>query len=339
VNDNFFDLGGHSLLAARLVGQLEAALGRDLPHRALFHAPTIEQLTRLIQTEGGSERLTALAAIQPNGSVPPFFCISAMGGSTNYYSDLARHLGPDQPLYALHPPDAPGLANSHNGFLSVETRIRDTAAHYVREIRLLQPEGPYYLGGHCLGGTVAFEVAQQLHAQGQRVSLLALFEPSTKHFSVPGRTVRTARYHLGQIIHLDPKGKLKQIRKLAGSLKERSSRLPYRMAPGLGSLLPPPLRSVWEMHLEEDKDRQGGRRYAPQVYPGRATLFWSTERPLEMYRGVIEGWKGLAAGGMEFHAVPGGHLTMVAEPHIRVLAEKLRSCLEKARPHAEEPAV
>src|SRR5712692_5008964 len=105
--------------------------------------------------------------IQPGGSRPPFFCISTLGGGVDYYRHLARYLGPDQPVFALHPPQAPRPDGKGDGRFAPKTRIRDTAALYLEEIRRLQPEGPYFLGGHSMGGTVALEVAQQLHAQGQ----------------------------------------------------------------------------------------------------------------------------------------------------------------------------
>ena len=85
------------------------------------------------------------------------------------YRDLARHLGPDQPVYGVQ---AQGL-DGKQPFL---TRIEGMAAYYINEIQSMRPDGPYFLGGYCMGGTIALEMAQQLHAQGREVVLLALFE-------------------------------------------------------------------------------------------------------------------------------------------------------------------
>jgi amino acid adenylation domain-containing protein len=331
LKDSFFDLGGHSLLAARLIGEMERALGRELPPRVLVHAPTIGQLAELLRRGIDPQSPSSLTPIQPGGSHPPFFCISNLAGNLVYYGSLAHYLGQEQPVYALDPVHCSNLWRRQIGFSEVKNRIRDTAALYVREIRTLQPKGPYYLGGFCLGATVAFEVAQQLHAQGEKVALLALFEPSSGHLAIPQSTRKKAGHHWQQIVRLGPRSKLVYLQERWSGIAERTAQAAYRVVPGLGSLLPHPLRRAWSFHVEEEKDRQGGRRYRPQIYPGQAALFWSTERPRELYQEVIEAWTGLVAGGIELHDVPGNHLSMVAEPHIRVLADKLNACLERAR--------
>ena len=169
IRDNFFDLGGHSLLAVRLFAQVEKVTGKRLPVAALFHAPTIEQQARLMSRQEWSAQWKSLVAIQPAGSKPPFFCVHAHDGGVLFWRDLARHLGSDQPFYALQAQGLDGRQPPHD-------RIDEMAAHYIKEIRALQPEGPYFIGGHCIGGLIAFEMAQQLHAQGERMGLLALFD-------------------------------------------------------------------------------------------------------------------------------------------------------------------
>ena len=146
VRENFFDLRGHSLLAVRLFAQIEQASGRQLPLATLFQAPTVEQLTGMLRQEGWSAPWSCLVAIQPGSSKPPFFCIHSSGGHVGLsYYELARHLGSDHPLYGLQ---ALGL----DGQTAPLTRFEDMAAHYLTEIRSLQPEGPYFLGGRALVG-------------------------------------------------------------------------------------------------------------------------------------------------------------------------------------------
>jgi acyl carrier protein len=143
INDNFFQLGGHSLLAVRLFAHIEKAFARKLPLATLFQAPTVEQLACILRQEGWSAPLSCLVAIQPGGSKPPFFCIHGPGGHVLSYYDLARHLGPNQPVYGLQ---ALGLDGNHTPL----TQIEDMAAHYIKEMRSLHPEGPYFLGGLAL---------------------------------------------------------------------------------------------------------------------------------------------------------------------------------------------
>ncbi len=171
IHDNFFDLGGHSLLAAQLAAKIEKKLGRELALAAIFRAPTVAELAEMFRPRRRSKGPSpSLVAIQPRGTRPPFFCVHAIGGIV-YYRGLALVLGLDQPFYGLQ---AQGLDGKRRPYESVE----EMAAHYVLEIRELQPEGPYHLGGYSFGGKVAFEMARQLRAQGHRTAFLALFDTS-----------------------------------------------------------------------------------------------------------------------------------------------------------------
>jgi len=115
--------------------------------------------------------LSSLVKIQPGGSKPPFFGVHGAGDGilVYYYYNLIPYLGPEQPIYGLQPQGLDGLQVPHS-------RIEDMAAYYIKEIRTIQPEGPYFLGGASMGGKIVFEMAQQLHAQGQKVAMLVLFD-------------------------------------------------------------------------------------------------------------------------------------------------------------------
>ncbi len=169
VEDNFFELGGHSLLAIRLFAAIEAELGKRLPLAALFEGPSIARLAELLSRDGWVPPWSPLVPIQPEGSRPPLFCIHGGGSQVLIYRNLAVRLGREQPLYGLQPV---GLDGRQPGL----ERVEDMAATYLQAIRTRQPCGPYYLAGLSFGGVVAFEMAQQLRAQGQEVALLALFD-------------------------------------------------------------------------------------------------------------------------------------------------------------------
>jgi aspartate racemase len=169
VTDNFFDLGGHSLLAVRLFAEIEQVFRKKLPLATLFQAATVEAMASIIRQEEWLAPWDSLVPIQPGGSKPPLFCIQGAGGNILIYRDLALSLGSDQPVYGLQ---ARGL----DGKVAPHTRLEDMAAHYIAQIKMVQPEGPYYLAGLSGGGNVALEMAQQLNAQGQKVALLALFD-------------------------------------------------------------------------------------------------------------------------------------------------------------------
>ena len=172
------------------MAEIETLLNRRLPLTTLYKAPTIEKLAQILRGEVSSPGWSPLVTIQPAGSRPPFFCIHGAGGNVLIYRDLSRHLGTDQPFYGLQ---SQGL----DGSLPPLARIGDMAGLYVREIRRVQRHGPYFLGGYCMGGTIAFEVAQQLQAKGEQVALLALFD--TMNWSkVPLPSFWGKGYYAGQ---------------------------------------------------------------------------------------------------------------------------------------------
>jgi len=205
IHENFFDLGGHSLLAVRLFAQVEKRFGRRWPLATLFRAPTIARFAATIEKEW-SPKWSSLVAIKPNGSKPPFFCVHGLGGNVLEFYDLARRLGINQPFYGLQ---SQGL----DGKQTLHTSLKEMAAHYIREMREVQPCGPYFIGGRSLGGIIAFETACQLRAQGQEVGLLALLDSYPVGYSKlahnggalktkAGRIARRVRSHISNLAGL-----------------------------------------------------------------------------------------------------------------------------------------
>ena len=316
IHDNFFDLGGDSLLAVSLFAQIKKIFAKNLPLATLFQAPTVEQQAGLLH-QSGSALWSSLVAIAPGGSKPPLFCVHAIGGNVLCYRDLPRYLGPEQPVYGLQ---AMGL----DGKQAPHTRIEDMASHYIKEIRTIQPNGPYLLGGYSSGGTLVFEMAQQLHAQGQKVAMLAVFNtPSYKLKPNPALTLRQwFSLHWRNLSELKPKDKWAYI-----FLRTRLPKiLNYYQAH---------LRSQSDLPQEEElysnllkAHHQAFEKYTPRVYPGCMTLFRSREQyPKFSYEPEL-GWGELVAGGVEVYEITGPHEVITSEPHIRVLSEKLKAHLD-----------
>jgi aspartate racemase len=325
LRDNFFELGGHSLLAVRLLAQIEKITGQHLPLASLFQASTIEEQVNFLRQGGWSAPWESLVAVQPGGSRPPFFCVHAHDGNVLFWRDLAHHLGPDQPFYAFQ---AQGL----DGKQAPHTRIEDMAAHYIKEMRALQPEGPYFVGGHCLGGVVAFEMATQLHAQGQRVALLALFDsfaPRSKKLLRNTLSLRHKLYWFVQLLNLlisdlsllGPGERLPYI-------KAKLNKLLYKIYMGIGLPWVGAARARREILKA---GTQALRNYNPNVYQGRVTLFRATKLPAGSSGDPQMRWGRLASGGLEIHFIPGLFAHMIYEPRVRVLAQRLEVCLNKAQ--------
>jgi amino acid adenylation domain-containing protein len=334
VQDNFFDLGGHSLLAVRLFDQIKKVCGKNLPLAILFHAPTVEQLAHLLSEEKWSPNWSSLVPIQPGGSRQPLFCLHLAPGHVLFYRDLAQRLGPDQPVYAFQPQGLDGKRPRH-------TSIEEMAAHYIKEMRALQPEGPYHLGGSSFGGLIAFEMAQQLHSQGQQVGLLALFDTYAPgfHDSPQRRSLRHQVHslvqrvdlHVGNLLLLEREARLKYAREKAMLARVR---LKWTIKRGLKKLAATFYRANGNSVSGQDQQKldvalKTLREYVPQSYPGHVTLFRASRRNRGSDNDPDLGWSKLAAGGVEIHEIPGYHGSIMMEPRVRILAEQLQTCLSQ----------
>jgi len=323
VKDNFFDLGGHSMLAVQLMAHIERRFGQDLPLSILFQRSTIEELAISIRQQTENLINSPLVAIQPDGSKRPFFCVHPISGSVLCFTELARHLGADQPFYGLQSITMYD-ENGHN--FCVQTM----AACYIDAIRKIQPQGPYLIGGYSFGGYVAYEMAQQLRMQNQRIALLALLDssaimdvdaPSDKYVDgSPDEAALLAAFaksenlplSISEIRSMEPEGRVSYV-------LERAS-MAHRLPPDMGPSQFRRLLSTYKINLQALRD------YRPHIYEGEVTIF----RANGSQRQEDETWRPLATRGVQTYDVPGNHNTMLKEPHVEVLAERLASVLRRA---------
>ena len=310
VTDNFFDLGVRSIVAAQLFARIEHELGSGLPLGAVFHAPTIESLARLVEDGGDTARWKSLVPIQPHGSRPPIFCVHGGAGTILHLEPLARELGEDQPFYGLQQPGLYGGAPSPR---SVEAM----AAQYLDEVRSVRPHGPFYLAGYCFGAIVAFHMAQMLAQEGEEVPVLAMFNgPSPRWIRAQALANQAGR----------PEGE-PQAR--PGLLHRWLRELIVRSALATGRPLPERLRANHFLRLNAKAERA----YEPEIYPGRIWLFHGQD----LYDDPELGWGGLAEGGLESYVVPGDHSNnrqMMNDPHVQVVGERLKAVLDGIEPSA-----
>jgi oxalate---CoA ligase len=335
VHDNFFELGGDSLRVTRMCARAQATTGRALSVATVYRWPTVAQLTKVLQEEGDTNRsFPSLVPIRAAGSRPPLFCMHSRWGYADDYTPLALRLGPEQPVYGLQ-------ARGTDGIQSPHTRIEDMGTQYVQEIRAFFPRGPYLLCGYSSAGGLAWEIAQQLHAQGQRVALLALLDASLYQNPalVPDRVPvlqfnrRRTQLHVDALRELAPRDRLAYVLEhLKARGRRRASAGPLMTAEEeqLRSQLTPALLALMETH------RAARRAYRPRPYPGPVTVFLARQPWVNLrYDPRLPGR--LAAGPVEIHEVPGDHSTLIKEPHVRILAKTLRECIDRAIEPGQQP--
>ena len=344
IHDNFFQLGGHSLLAIRLFAQINRQFDVKLPVSRLLDSPTVEQLAQLIDN-GAKPRVkeqnpeptksawSSLVVItEGNPERPRFFCIHDLNGHVLYYRDLARALGEDQPFYGLQ-------AYGHDTTDELDTSVEMMATRYLKEIRAAQPTGPYYLGGSSLGGMIAFEIAQQLIKQGEKVNLLAMFDTLTPAYGMQVMTweerslPEKIEYHWNNIRTLGPTYLLDRVHSRFDWIKykvEATRLFTTRIVKNLWLQSGQEVPEYFQTFHREETYAMVYRSYEPQPYPGCITLFRATERSERDQFDPTLGWGQYAIEGIEVVDSPGEHGWMVRDPYAEILAKALRRSIDNA---------
>ncbi len=339
--DNFFELGGHSLLAVRMVANIEKVYGKRLPLATLFEAPTVERVAHALKDKNWQPTWKSLVSIRAGGTKPPLFLMHSHGGNVLEYHLLARYLPKDQPVYALQ---SRGL----DGKVDLDPDMREMAATYITEIKALQPEGPYYLAGFCFGGTLAYETAQQLRAQGDEVALLLMIQAVRAQAARKDAVIGLSKmlwYRIAYRLNLE----WNNIAALAGGTRVRYI---IDRAVRMNDLFELWYRS--DSRLEELADRNGHRttvytlellrrahsrafvKYRPKPYDGSVVLFPAEKQPRWRPRKPNLGWGDLVRGKLTTDVLRGYQQNLLLEPNVRFAAEKLTAHLEEALRHPAE---
>ncbi len=320
VNDNFFDLGGESFSAYRVMARVSSDMGHDLPVSAIFQAQTVAEMAERVRAaiDASDERmLVQLQAGAPGRR--PFFCVHPAGGDVLGFQDLARAMGPEQPFYGLQ---------SQGRFLDPEANasIEAMAAGYVREMRALQQEGPYLLGGHSMGAAVAFEMARQLDAAGQRIGVLALMDGEAQSANGLLDTLMLVcdTFELGigraELEAVPDHAKMDHVMRKSKKRFARVLEIAYDL-----DILPRGFRTrdaeQFMARIASNIDLALRYRLQPLAQP--AVLFTAEVASENTPPVNIDLWRAYTPGGLTVIPVPGNHLTLVKRPHATVLAARL----------------
>jgi amino acid adenylation domain-containing protein len=320
IRDCFFDLGGDSLAAIRLFDRMEAEFGRRLSPTLIFRASTVEQLAVELRDAPLQSTNTALVPIRV-GDTSPFFFLPGGGDPGMVALKLALHLDPRQTVFTFDF-DRPFRESLDS------PEIVPLAAALLHQLQSVQPRGPYLLGGYSLGGIVAFEMARQLHALGERVALLVLIDTYGPDY--PRRATRWEMewQHWQRMRGLSPSGKLRDLaHRLRNRWRRATSRWKVRALQDASADYATTGRAVPRRTLAHASWSYLAVR---PTYLGPLVLLRAIEQPHSLgdrFDDPENGWRTLVRGGIRVFPIPAAHLTMFQEPGIHAVADVLQSCL------------
>lgn len=337
IEEDFFDLGGNSLVAVRLMIEIEKATGVRLPLSVLFNHGTIKEMGKLLdekdETRNKQEWLS-LVPIKTTGNKKPLFLIHAAGLNLLLYNTLINHLDKNQPVYGLQ---AVGLDGKHKAL----DKLEEIAATYIKEVLLIDKEGPYALAGFCMGGTIAWEMSRQLKAMGKEVAFIGLFE--TIAYRLPdvmpsgfvqltndlSWSIRQLSWNTLQIFRLSGERrkeflnlKWKRIQRRVKGVPEIA--LQETVVENIDNLLP---ASTREVRLANEIALAN---YIIRPDDLKVCLFKAKEQTFYISDNVNYGWRDLALAGTEVITVDGTHSTIFSQPHGASFAQKLQEILDRS---------
>lgn len=302
-HDNFFELGGDSLLVVQLVALISKAFQTQMPASTVFHAPTIQKLAEVLREESTTPELFSIVPIRAGGSKQPLFIVQSDSW------ELVRYLDPEHPVYGLNY----GVgAKTVEERLELPDRVEDLAAHYIREIKTIQPSGPYFLIGHSNAGLVTYEIAQQLLAGGEKLGLVGLID--TWHLpDRAGAPTSSMWDKMEKFTKLPLNEKLSYVQRI---VRGRTRQLKLKFLTDQAEI------PLWIRSMGMDKS------YIPQPYPGQLAYFKCIKHSkLEPLGKDEEVWARLAQGGIQLHPIDCHHDEVLLEPHVELLAEQIKKYL------------
>jgi thioesterase domain-containing protein len=325
---NVFSLGVSSLSILRLVTRMNSLYSMGFGLASLISAPTIKMVADLVRRRYAPNTVTSLVPIQPVGTKRPLFIVHGAGGNVVNFYGLTTRIGANQPVYGVQ---AQALELNQPALLHLE----DMAAHYLKEIRRVQPKGPYHLLGYSFGGVMVLEMAHQLLAAGEKVGLLGMLDSRASDYIQVSSAEPSFNNEVSQPAGLA--GFFHSQRGHGGAkawwefflkdFTERRVRYTITIAARLFSKLPAFLKDTHEINAV------AARNYKVKPVSQKLTLFRAAKQA-DRSIPSDNGWSSIFRGGVEIHEIPGDHWQVLSVPGIDVLAKSIHGCLSRM----DEPA-
>lgn len=336
VDDNFFELGGHSLSAVHLLDRIERAFDKSLSVATVFESPTLREFVERL--DEGAESAPVSFTSTPGGETPGsnVFCLHFLSAAQR----LSTYLAPDWRVVGIESPIREELIAWHTrGELNLT--IEELARRFLPQIQGIQPKGPYFLVGFCFAGILAFEVARQLAARGERVALLglldAVYPQGCKRRWFPA--LRRMAFHASRTLQLGPRYLATKVNRRIGVLRRRRVQLRALAEK-------PPGWINRETQVQPDLPHarflsQLLAGYGADPYANDAVLIRSVRDPLSfgLDLGITSGWGRVICGDLKVLDIHCTHHDMFEVPHLSEIGLSLKAELTAAREREERDRV
>ncbi len=338
LDDDFFAAGGTSIGAMRVVMGLSRRFGADVPLDSFIGAPTAAQLAALIRSGNTWRTFDPVVPITVGGHKPPLFLVHPIGGNVLCYLALARYLDPDRPIYGLQAAGADAGSTPEKSIVAM-------AESYLAAVRRVHPEGPYHVAGWSFGGNVALEMARRLPERAvASVTLLDTMalrqqvrEPIAEEQLIRWFFLELLWYARGNqaaVVDFEPD--------VHGSEELFDAMLAEAIRSGIlpADSSPQAIRRLYEVFYA---NYTALLEYQLEPYDRDITLLraeaglppgvdFAHQAVGSMFDSANNGWEQYAARRLTLVPVPGDHLHMMTEPHVREVAVQLDSALAAADP-------
>jgi len=322
---DFFEIGGHSVKAVKVIIDTEKQTGKRFPLSILFEHSTVEKFAKLL-SDNKEIHSSCIVPIKPSGSKVPFFMIHGGGLNVINYVNLSKHFDEEQPFYGIQ---GIGEKGFENWYKSVEAM----AAHYIEAIIKINPNGPYAIGGYCVGGIIAFEISRQLKEQGKEVSLTALLDSyaDSSYYYKTNRQKKLARYYQRTYKRLIF---LKEMLTSWKFFKKRfNSKKDYILKKHFNKNNI--IMSKQEISAQELFTEAVGKilnildKYHLKPQNIEVDLFRSKNRIDHQFAPSHLGWKKAALKGVKIHTIPTDNFDIRESPHDKILARIFQDILNE----------
>ncbi len=331
IHDNFFNIGGHSLLAYRLLLQIQKKISSKITLADFYQALTIEELAQMLRKDEWSNGNCSMVCLQKGTyqkAFPPLYFIHVLGIGLKFCRPIVKYLGADIPVYGLS-------IQLFDLQPQVENRVEDIARFYVLQVKKIQPEGPYMFVGFSNGGLIAFEMAKQMRESGEDVSLVALLDSILLLTFKKTDLVRRLKEHYKnwkregssyvkqKIVKRSYYIWLQKVTFLLFRIKS----LYYKLIAKSGDM-----SIAFKEYVTWRENHEASIRYNPEPYAGKVILFKSdhTSTEIDNIKDPQLGWGEVSLGGVEIINCPGDHVSMLTDPHVETVANKLRQAIAGA---------